>query len=122
MPVEIGTYDQVKAILEDGEYQIGSKKQCLFHCVEEIVILRIKKSASSKQSYTLNDLKELESKVVLIRDHSSSAAKVKHDVTEEVLAVDHRSIVNDKLSSKDIEKFLNVSHTYLRVLYIPLNL
>jgi len=118
MPVEIGTYDQVNAILEDGEYQIGSKKRCIFHCVEEIVTLRIKKSVSSKQRYTLNDLKELESKVVLIRDHSSSAVKVKHDVTEEVVTTDqHPSIVNDKLASKDIEKFLNVSHIR-DVLYI----
>ena len=117
MPVEISTYDQVKAILEDGEYQIGSKKQCIFHCVEEVVTLRIKKSSSTKQRYTLNDLKELESKVVLIRDHSSSAAKVKHDVTEGMLTSDHHpSIINDKLASKDIEKFLNVSHTYLHVL------
>jgi len=106
MPVEISTYDQVSAILEDGEYQIGSKKQCLFHCVEEIVTLRIKKPANSKQRYTLNNLKELESKVVLIRDHSSSA--VEHDVTEEVVTTDHHP--SDKLASKDIEKFLNVSN------------
>jgi len=109
MPVEIGTYDQVKAILEDGEYQIGSKGQNMFHCVEEIVTLKIKKSTNSK---TLNDLKELESKVVLIRDHSSSDTKAQHDLTEGILTADHHpSIVTDKLASKDIEKFLNVSST-----------
>ena len=108
MPVEIGTYDQVKAILEDGEYFIGSKKQCIFHRVEDIVTLRIKKSAA-KQRYNLNDLKELESKVVLIRDHSSSTTKAQHSIAEGVVSADHHSsIVSDKLASKDIEKFLNV--------------
>ncbi|XP_065899490.1 E3 ubiquitin-protein ligase rnf213-alpha-like isoform X3 [Dysidea avara] len=115
MPVEIGTYDQVKAILEDGEYFIGSKKQCIFHRVEDIVTLRIKKSAA-KQRYNLNDLKELESKVVLIRDHSSSTTKAQHSIAEGVVSADHHSsIVSDKLASKDIEKFLNILHLVVHI-------
>ena len=108
MPVEIGTYDQVKAILENGEYQIGSKKQHIFQSVEEIVVLKIKKSTSAKQKYTMNDLKELESKVVLIRDHSTK------EQTEGVLTTENQSsIFSDKLASKDIEKFLNVSYKFI---------
>ena len=109
MPVQISTYDQVKAILVDGKYYIGRRKQYVFHCVEEIVTLRIKESVNTKQKYTLNGLKELESKVVLIRDHSSSVKKVVNSMTEGVLVTDHiPSFVNDPLPSKDIEKFLNV--------------
>ena len=108
MPVEIGTYDQVKAILEDGEYYIGRRRQkekvhYFFNCVEEIVTLRSKKSV--KQKYTLNELKELESKVVLIRDHSSSVKTIESSMADSGIISG-----SDSVTSKDIEKFLNVRY------------
>ena len=113
MPIEIGTYGQIKAILEDGEYHIGSKKHMIFHGIDEMVSLKpTKDSKRLNQTYTLNDLKELESKIVLIRDHSSfSVGKDDHtmEITEISNYISSSITDNSKLSSKDIEKFLNVS-------------
>ena len=86
-PIEVSTYDRIQDLLESGKYYIGSKSFRIFNSVEEIIKLRVNNSSSSKQKYTLNELQELESKIVLIRDHRSSA---------------------DKLSSDQIEYFLNV--------------
>jgi len=108
MPVETGTYEQVKAIMEGGECCIGSKDHFTLLQVEEVVKIKTKDSAGVKHSYTLNDLKELESRVVLIRDHSNLAID-KPDLSDTTDVTDaHSSAVGDRLMSKDVEKFLNV--------------
>ena len=102
-PIEVSTYNQIYDILQSGKYYIGSKHFRIFNSVEEIIKLRVKHSSSSKQKYTLNELQELESKIVLIRDHRSSS---------------------DRLSSDEIEYFLSVRKCYCVIealLYIAMN-
>ena len=86
-PIEFSTYDQIREIVKSGKYYFGSKRFRIFISTEEIIKLRVKNSTSSKQTYTLTELQELESKIVLIRDHRSPS---------------------DKLSADEIECFLNV--------------
>ena len=86
-PIEFNTYDQIREILESGKYNFGSKRFRIFISTEEIIKLRVKNSTSSKETYTLTELQELESKIVLIRDHRSPS---------------------DKLSADEIEYFLDV--------------
>ena len=86
-PVEISTYDQIHDVLESGKYYIGSKGFRIFNSVEEIIKLRVSDSSSPKQKYTLNELQELESKIVLIRDHRSSSEKSSSDQIEFFLNV-----------------------------------
>ena len=86
-PIEVSTYDQIRDILESGKIYFGSKSFRIFNSTEEIIKLKVLNSTSSKQKYTLTELQELESKIVLIRDHTSSS---------------------DKLSSREIEDFLDV--------------
>ena len=88
-PIEFSTYDQIHEILEYGKYYFGSKRFRIFISTEEIIRLRVTNSTSSKQKYTLTELQELESKIVLIRDHRSPS---------------------DKLSGDEIEHFLNVRY------------
>ena len=88
----MNTYDQIRDILESGKIQFGSKHFRIFNSTEEIIKLRVTNSTSSKQKYTLTELQELESKIVLIRDHRSSS---------------------EKLSSHEIEDFLNVCKMYV---------
>ena len=92
-PIEVSTYDQIRDILESGKFYFGSKRFRIFNSTEEIIKLRVMDSSCSKQKYTLTELQELESKIVLIRDHRSSS---------------------DKLSSDEIEHFLNVRNYVIR--------
>ena len=105
MPVETGTYEQVKAIMESGECCIGSKVHFTLLRVEEVVKI---KTNGAKHSYTLIDLKELESRVVLIRDHSNLAMDTPDIADTTEIAGDHSAAIGGKLMSKDVEKFLNV--------------
>ena len=86
-PIEVSTYDQIHDILKSGKFYFGSKCFRIFSSTEETIKLRVMNSSNSKQKYTLTELQELESKIVLIRDHRCSS---------------------DKLSSDEIEHFLNV--------------
>lgn len=88
-PIEFSTYDQIREILESGKYYFGSKHFRIFISTEEIIKLKVANSTSSKQTYTLTELQELESKIVLIRDHRCPS---------------------DKLSGDEIERFLNVRY------------
>ena len=95
-PIEFSTYDQIREILEYGKYYFGSKCFRIFISTEEIIRLRVMNSTSSKQKYTLTELQELESKIVLIRDHRSPS---------------------DKLSGDEIEHFLNVRYIHSYSMY-----
>ena len=102
-PIEVSTYDRIHNILEFGKYYIGSKDFKIFNSIEEIIKLKVNNNSSPKKKYTFNELQELESKIVLIRDHKPST---------------------DKLSSDKIEYFLNVRfvcsclYTYIHVYII----
>ena len=93
-PIEVSTYDEVKAIMESGKYHIKSKYYQIFYSTEEIISLDCKSCYGRNQTYTISDLKDLESKLVLIRDHTSN-----DEVSNELLP---------DVQNADIEDFLNV--------------
>ena len=116
-PIEVSTFDQVKTILLYGEYCISCKYHQIFHSDKEVVTLMIKDCSYSNQQYTLSDLKDLESKIILIRDSQSSTAN--GESGEDLLSVNMQKAMHnvsvssdaslfDKLSSKEIDGFLDV--------------
>ena len=117
-PIEVSTYDQVKAMLISGVYHISCKYHQIFHSTEETVSLVIKECSESKQKltvYTLSDLKDLESKIILVRDSRSSAVDSQSSETqspEDTQKAGHDVSVASDASllekSKEIEGFLNV--------------
>ena len=119
-PIEVSTYDQVKAILIFGVYNISCKYHQIFYSSKEIVSLRIKDCSYSKQKqilYTLDDLKDLESKIILIRDSKSSAVNgqsLETKLSDDMEKAGHNVSVSsdtslfEKLSSKEVDEFLDV--------------
>ena len=113
-PIEVSTYDQVKAILIFGVYNISCKYHQIFYSSKEIVSLRIKGCSYSKQKqiqYTLDDLKDLESKIILIRDSRSSAVNgqsLETQLSGHNVSVSSDTSVFEKLSSKEVDEFLDV--------------
>ena len=115
-PVEFNTYKQVKAILKFGEYHISCKYHQIFHSGEEIVTLRIKDCSCSKPFYTLNDLKNLESKIILIRDSRFSTVNSRGLETqspEGMQKAEHNTLYEK--SSTEVDEFLEVC-TYVHKL------
>ena len=116
-PIEVNTFDQVKTILLYGEYCISCKYHQIFHSDKEVVNLMIKDCPYSNQHYTLSDLKDLESKIILIRDSQSSTANgegtetflsVNMQKTRHNVSISSDTSLFDKLSSKEIDGFLDV--------------
>ena len=106
-PIEVGTFDKVKTILLHGEYCISCKYHQIFQSDKEIVTLTIKDCPYSNQQYTLSDLKDLESKIILIRDSESSAENgqsIENKLPESTQKTRH----NEKLSPKEVDGFLDV--------------
>ena len=69
--VEVTSYGQMDAILEYGCYSIGIKEPVICKSQNEIISLALKMSKEKadkhlKTSYNLEDLQDLESKLVLI--------------------------------------------------------
>ena len=106
-PIEVGTYDKVKTILLYGEYCICCKYHQIFHSGNEIVTLTIKGCPYSSQQYTLNDLKDLESKIILIRDSESSTENGQGTATHNV-SISSDTSLSEKLSPKEVDGFLDV--------------
>ena len=117
-PIEVGTFDKVKTILLYGKYCISCKYHQIFHSDKEIVTITIKDCPySSQPQYTLSDLKDLESKIILIRDSTSTAVngqgtenkspetsqKASHNVS-----ISSDTSLSKKLSSKEVDEFLDV--------------
>ena len=104
-PIEVSTYDEIKQILESGEYIISCKYYQIFHSTEEVISLKFKSCTGKDKTYTISDLKDLESKIVLIRDHRSndqdSNTNSKDPQTDSSSSIDN-------LFSKQIEDFLSV--------------
>ena len=109
-PIEISTYDQVKAILIFGVYNISCKYHQMFQSSKEFVSLRLIGCPDLKQKqvvYTLDDLKDLESKIILIRDSKSSAGNGQNSETGS-LNDGEKPRSNEKLSSKEVDDFVDV--------------
>ena len=93
-PIEVSTYDEIKEIMESGKYHIKCQYYQMFYSTEEFISLECS-TDDRNQTYTINDLKDLESRLVLIKDHASN---------DEVLNKSAPDVKN-----ADIEFFLNVS-------------
>ena len=116
-PIEVGTFDKVKTILLYGEYCISCKYHQIFHSDKEIVKITIKDCPYSNQQYTLSDLKDLESKIILIRDSRASAVngqgteskppETSHIASQKV-SISSDTSLSEKLSSKEVDGFLDV--------------
>ena len=109
-PVEVSTYDQVKTILKFGEYHISCKYHQILHSGKEIVTLKIQDCSCSKPHYTLNDLKDLESKIILIRDSRSPAVNGQGSETQslKVMQKAGHNTLFEKLSTEEVDEFLEV--------------
>ena len=122
--IEVSTYEQVKTILMFGVYHISCKYHQILHSSKEVFTLRIKEHSNLKQIqtlYTLNDLKDLESKIILIRDSRSSTANgkaIEAQISEDMQEPRHNISVSsdtslyEKLSSKEVDGFLDVRISY----------
>ena len=126
-PIEVSTYDQVKTILSHGEYCIGCKYHEIFNSDEEIVSLVIKNHPYSNQKYSLSDLKDLESKIILVRESKPLTEKGQSketNLSEDIQESTHNvSVSSDtpvqKLLSVTINGFLEVCtnkiiHVYMK--------
>ena len=113
--IEFGTFDKVKIILLYGEYCISCKYHQIFHFDKEIVTITIKDCPyPSQPQYTLSDLKDLESKIILIRDSrssvvSSQGTEIKSPETSQIAR--HSVSISSgtsSLSPKEVDGFLDV--------------
>ena len=93
--VEVTSIDQMNNILKYGYYSIGSSKNKICHSVHEIISLSLQEKDQRlvKKHYNLEELRDLESKLVLITGSKA----------------DHR---------KQVDLFLDVSYGWL---FIVLN-
>ena len=119
-PIEISTYDQLSAILTFGVYHFSCKYHQIFYSNKEVFNLKIEGCSDSKQKiivYTLDDLKDLESKIILIRDSRSSIVNDQSSETQSSkdtqkgklnLSTSSDISLVEKLSSQEVEEFLNV--------------
>ena len=119
-PIEISTYEQLSTILSFGVYYFSCKYHQIFSSNKEVFSLKIEGCSDSKQKniiYTLNDLKDLESLIILIRD-SKSSTENGHSLETQLSEDMHKAKLNlsassdislvEKLSSEEVEEFLNV--------------
>jgi len=60
--------------MEYGSFAICSNQKHVLLCIDEAIVVTVKKPESALQTYNLTDLKELQSKAVLIKDHNFSTA------------------------------------------------
>ena len=67
--VEVTSYGQMRNILKYGRYQIGTTLQSTpVHTIQALISLKLiaRDNQLSRTSYTLDELRDLESKLVLI--------------------------------------------------------
>ena len=106
-PIEVGTFNEVETILLYGEYCISCKYHQIFQSDKEIVTLTIKDCPYSNQQYTLSDLKDLESKIIFVRD-SKSSAENGQGTENKSLESTQKARHKERLSSKEVDEFLDV--------------
>ena len=85
--VEVTSFGQMRNIITYGWYKVGSRDGQVVHSIHDMIQLKLKNTPKqlSKSSYTLDELRDLESKLVLI---TGSKAE----------------------NRKEVDQFLNVSH------------
>ena len=79
--VEVTSFGKLKHILTYGHFHIGSQSRKVIQSIHEIVHLKLLKTGKQlpQMSYSLDDLRDLESKLVLI---TGSKAKNKEEVNQ----------------------------------------
>ena len=73
--VETTSVNQVDNINNYGAYTINCKEKKLLQSIESAVSLKITQINAAKKIYSFDDLKDLESKLVLIRGRSTNGGK-----------------------------------------------
>ena len=116
-PIEVSTHDQVEIILELGVFYISSIGHQDLHSTDKIVNLKIKDSTKSEKDYTFSDLKDLEGKIILIRDSGIAEVNGQHleiHSSEDIQnsahegSNSHATYSLEKSKSVNTEKFLSV--------------
>ena len=72
--VEVTSINQVEDINLYGAYTIRCDEQKSFQLIENTVSLKISRVKAAKKDYSFNDLRDLESKLALIRGRSTKGA------------------------------------------------
>ena len=72
--VEVTSINQVEDINSYGAYTIQCDEQKKLLSIENAVSLRISRVKAAKKEYSFNDLRDLESKLALIRGRSTKGA------------------------------------------------
>ena len=72
--VEVTSINQVEDINSYGAYTICCDEQKSFQSIENAVSLKISRVKAAKKDYSFNDLRDLESKLALIRGRSTKGA------------------------------------------------
>lgn len=77
--VEVTSFGKMKDVLRYGRYTIGTKHTQTVHSIHDVISLKLENTEKQlpKMSYSLDDLRDLESKLVLI---TGSKAKNRGDV------------------------------------------
>ena len=73
--VETTSVNQVEDINNYGAYTISCEGEKLLQSIESAVSLKITRINAAKKIYSFNDLRDLESKLVLIRGRSTKGGK-----------------------------------------------
>ena len=69
--VEVTSVNQVEDINVCGQYTISCDGKKILQSIESAVSLKITRVKAAKRTYSFNDLRDLESKLVLIRGRST---------------------------------------------------
>ena len=72
--VEVTSINQVDDINKHGAYTIHCDEQKQLQSIENAVSLKIARVKAAKRDYSFNDLRDLESKLALIRGKSTKKA------------------------------------------------
>ena len=73
-PVEVTSMNQVVDINQHGAYTIHCNERKQLQSIENGVSLQIARVEAAKKNYSFNDLRDLESKLALIRGKSTKNA------------------------------------------------
>ena len=80
--VEVTSFGQMESILHCGHYTVGGKRNMAMHSIHDVVSLTLQPQGGKKlikTSYNLNELRDLESKLVLITgSKAENRAAVEH--------------------------------------------
>lgn len=74
--VEAAAYSQVCRIKESGKYKIGSAKEEVCYSIHQVISLEVRDGKEHDRKYTLAELEELQSKLLLTTKSETDKRKV----------------------------------------------